>query len=65
MILIETDGDRIGQVNGLSVFAFGDFLLGRPSTITARSRVGKGELIDIEREVALGEAIRSKKAFSS
>jgi lon-related putative ATP-dependent protease len=59
-ILIETDGRRVGQVNGLSVFSFGEFLFGRPSKITARARLGKGELIDIEREVALGAAIHSK-----
>ena len=59
-ILIETEGERSGQVNGLSVFAFGEFLFGHPSKITARTGVGKGELIDIEREVALGGAIHSK-----
>lgn len=59
-ILIDTEGACVGQVNGLSVFAFGDFLFGRPSRITARTRLGKGELIDIEREVALGEATHSK-----
>jgi len=59
-ILIETDGARIGQVNALSVFAFGDFLFGRPSKVTARTRAGRGEFIDIERAVTLGEPIHSK-----
>ncbi len=59
-IVIDTEGERVGQVNGLSVFAFGGFLFGRPSRITARTRLGRGELIDIEREVSLGEPIHSQ-----
>ena len=59
-ILIDTDGKQTGQVNGLSVYQFGDFAFGRPSRITARVRVGKGEVLDIEREVDLGGPIHSK-----
>lgn len=59
-ILIDTGGARIGQINGLAVYQFGDFHFGRPSRITARTRMGKGEVIDIEREVALGGALHSK-----
>jgi lon-related putative ATP-dependent protease len=59
-ILIDTDGERIGQVNGLSVIALGDFAFGRPSRITARTRLGKGNVVDIEREVDLGGPIHSK-----
>ena len=43
----------VGQVNGLSVIQLGGFAFGRPSRITARVRLGKGEVIDIEREVDL------------
>jgi predicted ATP-dependent protease len=57
---IETEGERIGQVNGLSVITLGGVSFGHPSRITAQARLGKGELIDIEREVALGGPIHSK-----
>ncbi len=57
---IETAGERIGQVNGLSVISLGGVSFGHPSRITAQVRLGKGEVIDIEREVALGGPIHSK-----
>ncbi|HWP46640.1 MAG TPA: ATP-binding protein [Candidatus Limnocylindrales bacterium] len=59
-ILIDTDGEKIGQINGLSVIDLGQVAFGRPSRITARVRLGKGEVIDIEREVELGGPIHSK-----
>lgn len=59
-VRIETDGDRVGQVNGLSVFSLGGNMFGHPTRITAQVRFGRGELIDIEREVALGGPIHSK-----
>ncbi len=59
-ILIETSGARVGQVNGLSVIDMGNFSFGQPSKITATARIGKGEVIDIEREVDLSGAIHSK-----
>jgi lon-related putative ATP-dependent protease len=59
-ILIDTRGAKVGQVNGLSVITLGQFAFGRPSRITARVRLGRGEVVDIEREVALGGPIHSK-----
>jgi lon-related putative ATP-dependent protease len=59
-ILIDTDGERVGQVNGLSVLMLGNFSFGQPSRITARVRMGSGKVIDIEREVELGGPIHSK-----
>jgi predicted ATP-dependent protease len=59
-LLIDTQGERIGQVNGLSVLDLGPFTFGHPSRITARVRLGKGEVIDIEREVELSGPIHSK-----
>ena len=59
-LLIDTDGAVVGQVNGLSVIDLGTFSFGRPTRITATVRLGKGEVIDIEREVELGGAIHSK-----
>jgi len=60
VILIDTEGSKVGQINGLSVIMLGDFAFGRPSRITARIRLGKGDVVDIEREVAMGGPIHSK-----
>jgi predicted ATP-dependent protease len=57
---VDVDGERVGQVNGLSVISLGEFSFGRPSRITATARLGEGEVVDIEREVELGGAIHSK-----
>ena len=59
-ILIDTDGEKLGQINGLSVIGLGYYRFGRPSRITARTRMGGGKLIDIEREVELGGPLHSK-----
>ncbi len=59
-MLIDTDGEAIGQVNGLSVLQLGEFAFGRPSRITARVRLGRGEVLDIEREIELGGPLHSK-----
>jgi len=59
-IRIETDGEQVGQLNGLSVITLGGLSFGNPSRITARIRFGRGEVVDIEREVALGGALHSK-----
>jgi lon-related putative ATP-dependent protease len=58
--LIDTEGESIGQVNGLSVAQLGSYAFGRPTRITAQVRMGKGEVVDIEREVELGGPIHSK-----
>lgn len=59
-LVVETRGARVGQVNGLSVVSLGRRAFGRPSRITARIRLGRGEVLDIEREVALGGPVHSK-----
>jgi lon-related putative ATP-dependent protease len=59
-ILIDTDGEKVGQVNGLSIADLGNFTFGQPFRITATARLGHGEVVDIEREVELGGAIHSK-----
>jgi lon-related putative ATP-dependent protease len=59
-VLIDTHGAQVGQINGLSVMQLGGFAFGRPSRITARVRLGRGEVIDIEREVELGGPLHSK-----
>jgi lon-related putative ATP-dependent protease len=60
IILIDTEGEQVGQVNGLSVLSLGNFMFGQPSRITARIRLGKGDVINIEREVDLSGPIHSK-----
>jgi lon-related putative ATP-dependent protease len=60
VLMIDTDGERVGQMNGLSVTELGEYAFGHPSRITARARVGKGEVVDIEREIELGGPIHSK-----
>jgi lon-related putative ATP-dependent protease len=57
---IDTEGEVIGQINGLAVLELGRFSFGRPSRITARVRFGKGDVIDIEREVQLSGPIHGK-----
>jgi predicted ATP-dependent protease len=59
-LLVDTEGARIGQVNGLSVVQLGGFRFGHPTRITARVRLGSGRVVDIEREVELGGPIHSK-----
>jgi predicted ATP-dependent protease len=57
---IDTEGGKVGQVNALSVYQLGDFSFAQPSRITANTRLGEGELIDIQRETKLGGSIHSK-----
>ena len=59
-ILIDTAGATVGQVNGLVVSTLGGFTFGRPARITARIRLGRGEVVDIEREVEFGGPIHAK-----
>ena len=59
-LLIDTAGERAGQVNGLSVATLGGYSFGAPHRITARVRLGSGRVIDIEREAELGGPIHSK-----
>jgi lon-related putative ATP-dependent protease len=60
LVLIDTAGAKVGQVNGLSVVSLGTTIFGKPTRITAKVRVGRGEVIDIERQVELGGPIHSK-----
>jgi lon-related putative ATP-dependent protease len=59
-IRIETDGEITGQINGLSVISLGALAFGNPTRITAQVRMGRGEVVDIEREVQLGGPLHSK-----
>jgi predicted ATP-dependent protease len=60
VILIDTEGAVVGQINGLAVYDLGDFSFGRPSRITARTYLGKQGVINIERESRLSGRIHDK-----
>jgi lon-related putative ATP-dependent protease len=60
IILIDTTGEKVGQINALSVMTLGGHSFGKPSRVTARVRMGAGQVIDIEREVDLGGPLHSK-----
>ncbi len=57
---IESDGARVGQINGLAVMQLGGYAFGKATRISATARLGPGQLIDIEREAKLGGNIHSK-----
>lgn len=59
-IMINLKGSVVGQINALSYISIGGHNFGIPSRITARTRIGKGEIIDIDRKVELGGPIHSK-----
>ncbi|MDD2759625.1 MAG: ATP-binding protein [Methylomonas sp.] len=59
-ILIDTDGEAIGKVNGLTVMDIGGSSFGAPARITATVHPGSRGIVDIEREVELGQPIHSK-----
>jgi lon-related putative ATP-dependent protease len=49
-VLVDVDGAVVGQVNGLAVYQMGDFSFGKPSRITTKTFMGRGGIINIERE---------------
>ncbi len=59
-VLIDVKDYKAGQINGLAVMSVGGFRFGKPSRITARTRMGNGRIIDIERGSDLGGSIHSK-----
>jgi len=59
-ILIDTEGEAIGKINGLTVLEIGGSSFGAPARITTTVYPGSRGIIDIEREAELGQAIHSK-----
>jgi lon-related putative ATP-dependent protease len=59
-ILIDTENQKVGQVNGLSVASMGDFAFGIPSRVTVSVGLGKEGVVDIEREAKMGGPIHTK-----
>lgn len=59
-ILLDVAGKRVGQINGLVVYNFARFSFGKPARITTQVRMGKGEFLNIEREIELSGPIHTK-----
>jgi predicted ATP-dependent protease len=59
-ILVDVAGETVGQVNGLAVIDLGDIRFGKPSRITAKTYMGKGGVVDIEREAKMSGNIYDK-----
>jgi lon-related putative ATP-dependent protease len=58
--LIDTENEKVGQINGLSVASLGDFAFGMPSRVTVSVGLGREGIIDIEREAKMGGPIHTK-----
>ena len=59
-LLIETEGYKVGQINGLTVITVGDYSFGKPTKITANTYMGKSGIVNIEREVEMSGSSHSK-----
>lgn len=59
-LLISTSGEKVGQINGLTVMTIGDYTFGKPAKITANTYTGKSGIINVEREVELSGSTHSK-----
>lgn len=53
MIMIDTDGERVGQINGLAVYGNDYYSFGRPTRITSTIALGSGNIINVEREAGM------------
>ncbi len=59
-LMIDVEGEALGQINGLSVLSLGDLLFGKPSRITASTSMGRAGIINIERESDLSGSTHNK-----
>ena len=59
-IMIDTEGQKVGQINGLSIMSIGEYSFGKPAKITANTYVGRAGIVNIEREVELSGTSHSK-----
>lgn len=60
VLMIDVDGRKIGQVNGLAVMGMGDMAFGHPSRITVAVGVGREGVVDIERQAEMGGPTHTK-----
>lgn len=59
-IMVDTEGEEIGQINGLTVLDMGDYSFGKPTRITASTYIGESGIVNVEREVDLSGTSHSK-----
>lgn len=59
-ILIDTEGEKVGVVNGLAVYESSHFAFGKPTRITASVALGNGNIINVEREAGLSGNTHNK-----
>lgn len=59
-LLIDLDGEKVGQINGLAVMGTGEYSFGKPSKITASTYRGRRGIINIEREIKKSGSIHDK-----
>ncbi|HKA56164.1 MAG TPA: ATP-binding protein, partial [Candidatus Binatia bacterium] len=59
-ILVDIDGRKVGQINGLAVLQIGEHSFGRPSRVTASVAMGQAGIVNIERESRLSGSIHDK-----
>ena len=59
-LLISTKGQKVGELNGLTVMSVGDYTFGKPTKITVNTYTGREGIINIEREVELSGSSHSK-----
>jgi lon-related putative ATP-dependent protease len=59
-IIVDTKGEKVGQINGLAVLDLGDYSFGKPSRITAKTYTGKAGVVNIERETKMSGKIHEK-----
>jgi lon-related putative ATP-dependent protease len=60
VLMVTTEGSAVGQVNGIALMPLGDYTVGKPSRITARTYLGRPGVVNIEREVKLSGPIHDK-----
>jgi lon-related putative ATP-dependent protease len=59
-LIVDTEGEKVGQINGLAVMGMGDYQFGKPSRITASTYAGKAGVVNIERETKMSGKIHEK-----
>ncbi len=60
ILSIATAGERVGQVNGLAAYEAGGETFGAPSRISATTRLGNGQVVDIQRETSMAGPVHAK-----
>ena len=60
VLLLDTEEEKVGQVNGLAVLSVGEYMFGKPSRITANTYLGRSGIINIERETKMSGTTHTK-----